>query len=101
MRRRRVAITGIGAITPIGHGADGLWAGVQRNRSAVRCVDRFDASPFPSRMAAQVDDFDPADHLDVRRARRLDRFSAMAVASARMATGSSRRRIWSEPGSRA
>lgn len=85
MNPRRVAITGIGAITPIGHGAEGLWAGVERNRSAVRCIDRFDASPFPSRMAAQVDDFDPAEHLDVRRARRLDRFSAMAVASARMA----------------
>jgi 3-oxoacyl-[acyl-carrier-protein] synthase II len=83
--RRRVAVTGIGAITPIGHGADGLWAGVERNASAVRCIDRFDASPFPSRVAAQVDDFDPADHLDARRARRLDRFSAMAVASARMA----------------
>ena len=82
---RRVAVTGIGAITPIGHGADGLWAGVERNRSAVRCIDRFDASPFPSRIAAQIDDFDPADHLDARRARRLDRFSAMAVASARMA----------------
>ncbi|MEO8510330.1 MAG: beta-ketoacyl-[acyl-carrier-protein] synthase family protein [Chloroflexota bacterium] len=82
---RRVAVTGIGAITPIGHGADGLWAGVERNRSAVRCIDRFDASPFPSRIAAQIDDFDPADHLDARRARRLDRFSALAVASARMA----------------
>ncbi|HET6551402.1 MAG TPA: beta-ketoacyl-[acyl-carrier-protein] synthase family protein [Solirubrobacter sp.] len=82
---RRVAVTGIGAITPIGHGADRLWAGVERNRSAVRCIDRFDASPFPSRIAAQIDDFDPADHLDARRARRLDRFSAMAVASARMA----------------
>ena len=82
---RRVAVTGIGAITPIGHGAEGLWAGVERNRSAVRCIDRFDASPFPSRIAAQIDDFDPAHHLDARRARRLDRFSAMAVASARMA----------------
>lgn len=82
---RRVVVTGIGAITPIGHGAAGLWAGVERNQSAVRCIDRFDASQFPSRIAAQVDDFDPADHLDVRRARRLDRFSAMAVASARMA----------------
>jgi 3-oxoacyl-[acyl-carrier-protein] synthase II len=82
---RRVAVTGIGAITPIGHGADGLWAGVVRNRSAVRRIDRFDASPFPSQIAAQIDDFVPADHLDARRARRLDRFSAMAVASARMA----------------
>ncbi|HEX2767002.1 MAG TPA: beta-ketoacyl-[acyl-carrier-protein] synthase family protein [Candidatus Limnocylindria bacterium] len=82
---RRVAVTGIGAVTPIGHGADGVWAGVLANRSAVRAIDRFDASPFPSRIAAAIDDFRPADHFDARRARRLDRFSALAVASARMA----------------
>ena len=82
---RRVVVTGIGAVTPIGHGRAGLWAGVRANRSAVRPIDRFDASAFPSRIAAQVDDFEPADHLDARRARRLDRFSAFAVASARMA----------------
>jgi 3-oxoacyl-[acyl-carrier-protein] synthase II len=82
--RRRVVVTGIGAITPIGHGADGLWDGVIANRSAVREIDRFDASPFPSRIAAQAD-FEPADHLDAKRARRLDRFSALAVAASRQA----------------
>ena len=61
MSARRVVITGIGAVTPIGTGADGLWAGVLANRSAVRAIDRFDASPFPSRIAAQIDDFDPAE----------------------------------------
>jgi 3-oxoacyl-[acyl-carrier-protein] synthase II len=85
MTPRRVVITGIGAITPIGTGANGLWAGVMADRSAVRTIDRFDASPFPSRIAAQIDDFDPADHLDARRARRLDRFSALSVAASRMA----------------
>jgi 3-oxoacyl-[acyl-carrier-protein] synthase II len=85
MTPRRVVITGIGAITPIGSGADKLWDGVMADRSAVRTIDRFDASPFPSRIAAQVDDFDPADHLDARRARRLDRFSALSVAASRMA----------------
>jgi 3-oxoacyl-[acyl-carrier-protein] synthase II len=82
---RRVVITGIGAITPVGSGVEGLWAGVLADRSAVRVIDRFDPSPFPSRIAAQVDDFDPAAHLDPKRARRLDRFSAMSVAAARMA----------------
>lgn len=83
MTPRRVVITGIGAITPVGSGADGLWDGVMANRSAVRLIDRFDASAFPSRIAAQIDDFEPADHLDPRRARRLDRFSALSVAAAR------------------
>ena len=82
---RRVVITGIGAITPIGSGADGLWEGVMADASAVRSIDRFDASPFPSRIAAQIDDFDPVDHLDPRRARRLDRFSALSEAASRMA----------------
>ena len=86
---RRVAVTGIGAVTPIGSGADGLWSGVLANRSAVRAIDRFDASPFPSRIAAQIDDFVPSDHFDVKRARRLDRFSQLSVAAARMAIGQS------------
>jgi 3-oxoacyl-[acyl-carrier-protein] synthase II len=85
MTARRVVITGIGAITPIGTGAEDLWSGVLANRSAVRPIDRFDASAFPSRIAAQIDAFDPAAHLDARRARRLDRFSALSVAAARMA----------------
>ena len=85
MSDRRVVITGIGALTPVGNGADGLWAGVLADRSAVRCIDRFDPTPFPSRMAGQIDDFVPADHLDARRARRLDRFSQLAVAASRMA----------------
>lgn len=85
MTGRRVVITGVGAITPVGSGADGLWDGVMADRSAVRAIDRFDASLFPSRIAAHVDDFDPADHLDARRARRLDRFSALSVAASRMA----------------
>ena len=86
---RRVAVTGIGAVTPIGSGADGLWAGVLANRSAVREIDRFDASPFPSHIAAQIDDFRPQDHLDAKRARRLDRFSQLSVAAAKMAIGQS------------
>jgi 3-oxoacyl-[acyl-carrier-protein] synthase II len=86
---RRVAVTGIGAVTPIGTGTDGLWAGVLANRSAVREIDRFDASPFPSRVAAQIDDFRPEDHLDAKRARRLDRFSQLSVAAAKMAVGES------------
>ena len=90
MSGRRVAVTGIGAVTPVGHGADGLWAGVLANRSAVRVIDRFDASQFPSQIAAQVDDFRPEDHLDAKRARRLDRFSQLSVASARMAVGARR-----------
>ncbi len=86
-RRRRVAVTGIGCITPTGTGADGLWAGLQRRQSAVRRVTRFDPEPFRSHMAAEVAGFDPADHMGSKRARRLDRFGQFAVAAARMALG--------------
>ncbi len=82
---RRVVVTGVGCVTPIGTGADGLFAGLKARRSAVRTITRFDPAPFRSRNAAEIDDFRPGDHLDSRRARRFDRFSQLAVTSARMA----------------
>ena len=82
---RRVVITGVGAVTPIGTGAEGLWAGLAARASAVREITRFDPAPFRSRIAAEIPDFRPQDHLDAKRARRLDRFSQLAVASARLA----------------
>lgn len=83
--RRRVVITGIGAVTPIGTGAAGLWAGVRRGASAVRRITRFDPAPFPSRIAAEVGGFSPHDFMDGRRARRLDRFSQFGLAAALLA----------------
>jgi 3-oxoacyl-[acyl-carrier-protein] synthase II len=80
--RQRVAITGIGAITPIGNGAAGLWRGVLAGQSAVRRVTRFDPTPFRSHLAAEVVEFDPTQCIEPRRARRLDRFAQMAVAAA-------------------
>ena len=88
--RQRVVVTGIGAITPIGSGVDGLWSGVLRGVSAVRRVTRFDASPFRARLAAEIDDFDPYAYLEPRRARRLDRFSQLAVAASLQALDDAR-----------
>ena len=82
---RRVVITGIGAVTPIGTAADGLWSGLEARTSAVRTITRFDPTPFRSRIAAEIPDFRPQDHLDAKRARRLDRFSQLAVTSAKFA----------------
>src|SRR5205809_432509 len=82
---RRVVVTGVGAVTPIGTTADGLWSGLTSRRSAVRGVTRFDPAPFRSRIAAEIPDFRPQDHLDAKRARRLDRFSQLAVTCARPA----------------
>ncbi len=83
--RRRVVVTGIGAITPIGLEREGLWQGLRAQRSAVGTVTRFDPSIFRSHNAAEVNDFVPTDHLEQRRAKRLDRFGHFSVVAAKMA----------------
>ena len=85
LNKRRVVITGIGPITPIGTTRDELWSGLQRQRSAVRSVSRFDPSQFRSHNAAEVNDFVPTDHLENKRAKRLDRFAQFSVVGAQMA----------------
>src|SRR5437879_1972831 len=76
---------GVGAVAAIGTVADGLAQGLPAGRSAVREITRFDPAPFRSRIAAEIPDFRPQDHLNAKRAKRLDRFSQLAVASARLA----------------
>jgi len=82
--RRRVAITGIGAVTPIGISREGLWDGLRGCQSAVRSVTRFDTSLFRSRNAAEID-FQATDFIEARRARKLDRFGHFTIATARLA----------------
>jgi len=83
--RRRVWITGIGLITPIGTGVDAFRAGLRAGRSPVKRIDRFDASPFRSQVAAQVDDFDPLAWMPPKTARQLDRFSQFGLVAGRLA----------------
>ncbi|MDQ6827655.1 MAG: beta-ketoacyl-ACP synthase II [Gemmatimonadota bacterium] len=82
---RRVVITGIGGLTPIGSTREGLWTGLREERSAVRAITRFDPTPFRSHNAAEVPDFVPEDHMEKKRAKRLDRFGQFSVAAAGMA----------------
>jgi len=88
--RRRVFITGIGIITPIGTGVDGFRAGLRAARSPVKRVDRFDPSAFRSQVAAQVDDFDPLAWLEPKVARQLDRFSQFGLVAGRLALDDAR-----------
>jgi 3-oxoacyl-[acyl-carrier-protein] synthase II len=88
--RRRVWITGIGIVTPIGIGLDAFRKGLRAARSPVRAIDRFDPSPFRSRVAAQVDDFEPLDFADAKTARQLDRFSQFGLAAGKLALADAR-----------
>ncbi len=86
---RRVVVTGLGAITPIGIGLDAVRASLRAERSAVGALTRFDPSPFRTHIAAQVNDFSAEDHLDARRVKRLDRFGQLSVIAANMALADS------------
>jgi 3-oxoacyl-[acyl-carrier-protein] synthase II len=83
--RRDVWITGLGVVTAVGTGREAFWQGVRAGRSPIRRIDRFDATPFRSQVAAQVDDFDPHDHIEPGLARRLDRFSQFSLTAGRLA----------------
>lgn len=82
---RRVVITGIGAVTPVGTGVEGLWEGLRTGHSAVRTITRFDPAPFRSKVAAEIPDFRPRDFMAAKDARRLDRFSQLSLAGAKLA----------------
>jgi 3-oxoacyl-[acyl-carrier-protein] synthase II len=85
VERREVWITGIGVITAIGTGRDAFREGLRTGRSAIRRIDRFDASPFRSQVAAQVDDFDPLAWMPPKTVRQLDRFSQFGLVAGRLA----------------
>ena len=84
-RARRVVVTGLGPITAVGTGVEELRRGLRRAESPVRELTTFDASPFRSRMAAELLDFDPERFLDAKQVRRVDRFVQLTLASARLA----------------
>lgn len=82
---RRVVVTGIGVVSPIGTGKDAFWAGLMAAESGVGRITRFDPSGYETTIAAEVRDFDPTTYMDKKEVRRNDRFVQFAYASARMA----------------
>lgn len=84
-RSHRVAITGVGVVSPIGIGKSRLWDSFMRGRSGVRRITAFDPSDYETQIAAEVHDFDAADYMDRKEVRRNDRFVQFAYAASRMA----------------
>jgi 3-oxoacyl-[acyl-carrier-protein] synthase II len=83
--RRRVVITGIGALSPVGNTTEDTWSAVRAGRSGIAPITRFDTTGFETTFAGEVRGFDPVEHLGKKESRRLDRYAQFAVVVAREA----------------
>ncbi|HEV8098989.1 MAG TPA: beta-ketoacyl-ACP synthase II [Gaiellaceae bacterium] len=95
--RRRVVITGLGSVTPLGVDVESTWDGLVAGRSGAGEITQFDSSDFAVHFACEVKGFDPTDYIDRKQARRMDRFAHLIVAAARQAEADSGISIESEP----
>jgi 3-oxoacyl-[acyl-carrier-protein] synthase II len=95
--RRRVVITGLGALTPLGNDPESTWAGLVAGRSGATEITQFDSSDYAVHFACEVKDFDPTEFIDRKQARRMDRFAHRIVAAARQAEADSGISIADEP----
>lgn len=85
MEKRRVVVTGLGAVTPLGNDLDTTWNNAINGVSGVGELTRVDSSLFPAKVAAELKDFNPEDYMDKKEARRMDRFTQYALAASFMA----------------
>ena len=83
--KRRVVVTGMGAVTPLGNDVESFWNGVKEGKLGIDKITRFDTTDYKVTLAAEVKDFDPGKYLDVRAAKRLELFSQYAVVAAMQA----------------
>ena len=83
--RKRVVITGMGAITPIGNDVDSFWKNLCDGKSGIGRITRFDPEKYDTQIAAEVKDFDPQNYVDKKEIKRMDRYTQFAMAAAKMA----------------
>ena len=81
-KNRRVVITGMGAITPIGNSVEEFWNGIKEDKTGFGPITYFDTADYRCKLAAEVKDFDPAQYMDKKSARRMEQFCQFAVAAA-------------------
>ena len=82
---KRVVITGLGAITPIGKNTEETWKGIQEKKCGIDTITLFDSTGYKTSLDAEVKDFNPLDYLEPKQAKRLDRSSQFALVAAREA----------------
>ena len=81
-KNRRVVITGMGAITPIGNSVEEFWNGIKEGKTGFGPITYFDTADYRCKLAAEVKDFDPTQYMDKKSARRMEQFCQFAVAAA-------------------
>jgi 3-oxoacyl-[acyl-carrier-protein] synthase II len=82
---RRVVVTGVGALTPVGNTAEEFWASLKQGRSGIGPITKFDATDYPTRIAGEIRNFDEAKYIDKKESRRLDPYLKYAIAASAMA----------------
>lgn len=87
--KRRVVVTGLGLVSPLGIGVEPTWEAMKAGRPGIRKITRFDASAFPTQIAGEVEGFDPEKYIEPKEVKKMDRFIHLAVAAARMAVDDS------------
>lgn len=85
MNNRRVVVTGLGAITPIGNNVEDFWNGIKQGKCGIDEITLFDTTNFKAKLAGEVKNYNPEDYLDKKSAKRLDRFSQFAVIASKEA----------------
>jgi 3-oxoacyl-[acyl-carrier-protein] synthase II len=82
---RRVVVTGMGTVTPLGIGVDNTWNAMLDGKSGIGPITRFDASEFSTKIAGEVNGFEPGDYIEAKEIKKMDRFIHLAIAASRMA----------------
>lgn len=88
--RRRVVITGMGAVTALGAGADNLWHSIKKGKSGITKIERINVADLPTQVGAEIKDFDPSAFVQKKELKRMDRFVQYALAATELAIGNSR-----------
>src|SRR5207248_10849545 len=95
--RRRVVVTGLGAVTPLGLDVESTWSSLLAGESGAAEITQFDHADYPVHFACEVKDFDATQWIDRKAARRMDRFTHLILAAARQAVADSELELETEP----